>query len=149
MIETQTVLEPIDCARVTRDDIVEQYVAGRLTEASRDAFEQHYFECARCFDELRQYQLIQEELQQISATTERVPIGGPLRSGLAAAAVVLGPALVDVAVQCPLTTPGPVSLPAPAPVDALAQSPSSRRHRMNRSRSAARRMPRRGAFVKP
>jgi tetratricopeptide (TPR) repeat protein len=122
MSEIPTALEPMDCARVTREDIVEQYVVGRLTEADRDAFERHYFECARCFDELRQYQLIQEELQQTSASEERVPIGGPLRSGLAAAAVVLlGLALWWMwPSTAPPPAPASASLPTPAPVDTLA-----------------------------
>lgn len=123
MSETETDLAPMDCARVTRGNIVEQYVVGRLTEADRDAFEQHYFECARCLEELRQYQRLQEELQQTSASEERVPIGGPLRSGLAAAAVVL----VGLALwwmwpsTAPPAPPASVSLPTPAPVDTLAQ----------------------------
>ena len=36
---------------------------GRLSEEDRDAFEEHYFECARCFDELQTLQAIREELR--------------------------------------------------------------------------------------
>ena len=55
--------DSMDCDRVAREEIVEGYLVGRLGEEERDAFEQHYFECARCFDELRTLQAIREELR--------------------------------------------------------------------------------------
>lgn len=41
-----------------RDEIAERYVAGRLNEEDRRAFEARYFTCVRCFEELKAYQLL-------------------------------------------------------------------------------------------
>ena len=54
----------MDCARVSRDEIVEGYLVGRLTEEDREAFEAHFFGCAHCFDDLRLLQAVQGELGQ-------------------------------------------------------------------------------------
>lgn len=81
-------------ARLMHDDITEQYVNGRLTERDREAFEAHYFECARCFEKLRAYQLAREELEVIG-TSDGQPASpaAPKRTRrwtrLAATAVVL------------------------------------------------------------
>jgi tetratricopeptide (TPR) repeat protein len=60
----------IDCNRVAREEILESYVVGRLTEQEREAFEEHYFECARCFGELQAVQAVREELQRTGPGTE-------------------------------------------------------------------------------
>lgn len=52
----------MDCARVAREEILEGYLLGKLSGDDRDAFEQHYFECAQCFDELRTVQATRDEL---------------------------------------------------------------------------------------
>ena len=72
----------MDCGRVAREEILEGYLGGRLTEEDREAFEEHYFECARCFDELRTLQAIREELRRAGAEfeaqrTTSVPLVGP------------------------------------------------------------------------
>ena len=36
----------MNCGRVTREEIIESYLVGRLSDEDRDAFEAHYFECA-------------------------------------------------------------------------------------------------------
>jgi tetratricopeptide (TPR) repeat protein len=54
----------MDCATVAREEILEGYLVGRLTEEDREAFEEHYFECADCFDDVRSLQAIQGELRQ-------------------------------------------------------------------------------------
>jgi tetratricopeptide (TPR) repeat protein len=60
----------MDCGRVARDEILESYLLGRLSEPDRDAFEQHYFECARCFDELQTLKAVREELPRVSVESE-------------------------------------------------------------------------------
>ena len=40
------------CERVLQDDLAIAYLRGELGEAERDVFEQHYFECADCFERL-------------------------------------------------------------------------------------------------
>ena len=60
----------MDCDRVAREDILESYLAHTLSEADREAFEEHYFECARCFDALATLQTLQAELQRTRAELE-------------------------------------------------------------------------------
>lgn len=52
------------CTDVEQRDIAENYVLGRLTEADREAFEQHYFECSRCFAELEAVRAVRDALAQ-------------------------------------------------------------------------------------
>jgi TonB family protein len=81
----------MDCGRVAREEILEAYLLGRLTEEDREAFERHYFECAHCFDDLRSVQAIQEQLRQggIEVQKRQNPlfVRWSLAAGLAAAAV--------------------------------------------------------------
>ena len=63
----------MDCARVVRDEITEQYVAGRLREDDQITFEQHYFQCDRCFEELKNYRALRAELERLSASPRRFP----------------------------------------------------------------------------
>jgi len=60
----------MDCERAVRDEIAEGYVLGRLREEDRAAFEAHYFECARCFEEVRLLQAMQRELQRSGSEHE-------------------------------------------------------------------------------
>jgi tetratricopeptide (TPR) repeat protein len=50
------------CDDVVTGEIVEKYVLDELSEESRDAFEQHYFACGRCFELLQTYRAVQVEL---------------------------------------------------------------------------------------
>ena len=81
----------MDCDSVAREEIVESYVVGRLSEEDREAFEEHYFECERCFDELRALQIVQAELPQADAESAPRTWRPLLRwaGGLAAAAVLV------------------------------------------------------------
>ncbi len=40
---------PLTCEIVDRDDIDQRYLAGTLSPAEADAFEEHYFDCERCW----------------------------------------------------------------------------------------------------
>jgi hypothetical protein len=55
----------MDCARVAREDILEGYLLGKLSEENRDAFESHYFECADCFDDLQAVWAVRDELVRV------------------------------------------------------------------------------------
>ena len=59
--------DAMDCSRVVRDEIAEQYVTGRLGEDDQIAYEQHYFHCARCFEDLKNYRALRAELERVSA----------------------------------------------------------------------------------
>ncbi len=60
----------MNCDRVAREEVPENYLMGRLSDEDRDAFEQHYFECDRCLDDLRMLQAIQRELPRVDADRE-------------------------------------------------------------------------------
>ena len=56
----------MDCDKAAREEIFERYLAGTLSDEDRDAFEEHYFGCARCFEELQTLQAIRDELPRRS-----------------------------------------------------------------------------------
>jgi Putative zinc-finger len=58
------------CEQVLRDEIAERYLRGALSAADQEAFEDHYFECASCFDELENLRLIREALAGGAAAGE-------------------------------------------------------------------------------
>src|SRR5262245_28311254 len=94
------------CDEVAKGEIVERYLLGQLDEPERDAFEEHYFECARCSDELRTYEALQAELSR----TRDALVAAPGRSWMrqwawlpAAAVVLIG---VSVVIRQGLTTGG-------------------------------------------
>jgi tetratricopeptide (TPR) repeat protein len=66
----------MDCTRVGDEEIAERYLLGRLTAQDRDAFEVHFFECDRCFEQLRTLQSMHVELQHAA------PIQAPASSAM-------------------------------------------------------------------
>src|SRR3954468_24403768 len=50
------------CTDVVEHDLAERYLLGRLDEAERDAFEQHYFECARCYSQVQALGAVRDAL---------------------------------------------------------------------------------------
>jgi tetratricopeptide (TPR) repeat protein len=59
------------CTEVQERDIAEAYLLGRLDAAERDAFEQHYFECARCYSNLQAVRSVREALASLRAPVRR------------------------------------------------------------------------------
>ncbi len=45
--------EQMNCEHVDEQDLVPRYLAGQLDPAKAEAFEAHYFECERCWAEVR------------------------------------------------------------------------------------------------
>ena len=82
---------PMDCDRITRDDVAQAYLLDSLSEDDRHAFEQHYFECDRCLDELRTLEAVREELSRCGepepAAPRRVSVWIP--AAAVAASVIL------------------------------------------------------------
>src|SRR5262245_52055473 len=121
---TNTSKLTMDCGRVAREEILESYLSGRLTEQEREAFEAHYFECARCFDELRMLETIRDVLPGVNPEIEprrtRLAIWAPA-AGLAAALVLTVAAVVLMRQSSPGNTPTstkdttPVAVPIPEP----------------------------------
>src|SRR5205814_7835832 len=43
----------MDCRMVDEQEIIERYLAERLSEQETEAFEQHYLACSKCFGQLQ------------------------------------------------------------------------------------------------
>jgi tetratricopeptide (TPR) repeat protein len=43
----------MDCRTIRERQVADEYRAGRLTPEEAEAYERHYFECDRCFEDLR------------------------------------------------------------------------------------------------
>ena len=112
------------CSTVAREEILESYLRGSLNDEERDAFEEHYFECAACFDALQTLQAIQGELRRASAELEAKTTRPFWRwaaaAGLAAAVVLA----VGVALWMRLLSPsnrGETTRVAPSSAQVLEQ----------------------------
>jgi TolA-binding protein len=117
---TNTSKRTMDCNSVAREEILESYLAGSLDEQDREAFEEHYFECARCFDELRTLQAIRNALPTVTTEVENSTSGSLTRwlpaLGLAAAAgLTVG---IVLFMRQPPTSAPAVSTKATSPTEA-------------------------------
>ncbi len=65
------------CEDVIRSEIVEKYLLDQLGEDARASFEEHYFECDRCFGLLQTYRGLQAELAR---TRDAEPLTVPRRT---------------------------------------------------------------------
>jgi tetratricopeptide (TPR) repeat protein len=126
--DTTSISEGMTCDRVAAEEIPELYLRNRLSEEDREAFERHFFECPRCFDELRTLDALTRELRE-SAAAEVAP-EKPRRRWLIAAAGVA--ALLVMAATAMLwrqatTVPVPSKVATgPSPSDAAPQTPGRR-----------------------
>jgi tetratricopeptide (TPR) repeat protein len=82
------------CESIEERDLIAQYLLGRLSDADRDAFEAHAFECDRCLNALETMRILQAELRrQRGAIPHEIPTvrRAPWRwkGPLAAAAAIL------------------------------------------------------------
>lgn len=133
---------PLTCEAVAVQNTIELYVAGQLGESEQAAFEQHYFSCPRCCDELKTYRALQMELlrdpQISSARQRRVPVwawtsvaaGVLLATAAAVWSIVLGretPSAPSVAMpSSPAAAPDPhrasaAAVPSAATGDRLSE----------------------------
>lgn len=65
--------EPFRCGAEDLDDTVADYLAGRLSGAAAEAFEEHYVGCPRCYRRLERALEIRAALA--AAPVPRVPVG--------------------------------------------------------------------------
>jgi putative zinc finger protein len=69
------------------DDTASRYVAGTLPATEAEAFEEHYFGCSRCWDEVRAGTAVRDALRKTPVLPRAAT---PMRwAGLAAAAVLI------------------------------------------------------------
>lgn len=118
------------CERVVKGEMAEKYLLGQLTEAEQEAFEQHYFGCPRCSEELETYRALQAELKR-SAPAIRAEAAVPQAGWRWAWAGAAAGVLLAVGVgfwlrhQVPGVQPAPrVVVTPPARVPAPPQGPT-------------------------
>ena len=70
-------------------DLVESYLAGRLSEGERDAFEAHYFDCETCLERLETAEGFREGMREIAAEDLAQASAARTRLGLLAAFAAL------------------------------------------------------------
>lgn len=140
----------MDCDSIVRDETAERYLMGQLRETEQAAYEQHYFECARCFAELSRLQAVREVLREHPPLLDPIPIARRPRARRACAwwpaVAVLAATVTGVVVllrqgqgpersaQSPVAAPldpgaasqpGPATaITAPAPGDDAGERPS-------------------------
>jgi hypothetical protein len=78
-------VDQIECRYSDDDDVLRQYVSGRLSDEAAEEFEQHMFECDRCAEEV-------ERAMELRAVMGK-PQSRRLYVPLAAAAIVAAVAL--------------------------------------------------------
>jgi hypothetical protein len=61
----------MDCRDIERDEIIDRYLAGTLSDTERNLFEEHCFTCDSCFEALR-------ETEQVALGLERLDREGAL-----------------------------------------------------------------------
>src|ERR1700761_2093644 len=71
------------------DRVFERYLTGQLSDAERDEFEQHFFDCERCFQELETMRIARDVLRTLPPPNIATPRRGPWGWIFAATAAVL------------------------------------------------------------
>lgn len=77
----------MNCEEVERKDILGAYIAGKLAEAERDQFEEHFFGCEECLQQVEAARIAREVLVSRPVETLRQPVRWWIP--LAAAAVLV------------------------------------------------------------
>jgi anti-sigma factor RsiW len=67
------------CQDVARDELAERYVAGQLDEAQQEAFEQHFFQCPRCTEDVG----LLQDLRAALVCGSTPALGAPRRAAVA------------------------------------------------------------------
>ena len=77
-----------ECENIQSRELIDDYIRGNLPESEKEALEQHYFECDRCFAELQAREKLIEVIQERGETifaeyiTKRKPFRESFRAGL-------------------------------------------------------------------
>jgi tetratricopeptide (TPR) repeat protein len=119
----------MDCQEVEARNVAEQYLLGQLTEAEQQAFEEHYFDCPRCYAQLRDLRDLQQELGQIAPQIRQeraAPVAAwmPRWAWLASAAVALVVAGLLLVSRTPVRQPPSTAKAPPAPAVTPASRPT-------------------------
>jgi tetratricopeptide (TPR) repeat protein len=68
----------MNCEQVVENQFAERYLLGQLEPADHEAFEQHYFECPRCFEHLQTHLVLCTELNRSVAAIRSEPVQRPI-----------------------------------------------------------------------
>jgi TolA-binding protein len=81
----------MDCNEIHEQDVLEHYLLGELNDSQQDAFEQHYFECKDCFEDLQVARAIQEFVprQPGLSNSKRAPHSSSLHSAWVPAIAII------------------------------------------------------------
>src|SRR3954471_2543235 len=101
------------CTEVDERGLAEAYLLGRLSESERDAYEAHYFECARCYSELQALRDVQDALRATPAAASTRPW---VWAAIAATLMLASSAIAWVALRPGTSGQAPVIATAPAPL---------------------------------
>src|SRR5579885_1182002 len=55
----------ITCEQAVASELASRYVSGQMDAGERDSYEQHYFQCARCFDDVQFHMSLQSALKAV------------------------------------------------------------------------------------
>lgn len=80
----------MSCQQAAEGALAERYTLGQLSDPEREAFERHYFECARCFEDLELHRALARSVQvaRPARVGRRRLVKTPSLAWTAAAAVV-------------------------------------------------------------
>ena len=133
----------MNCEQVLTGDIAEKYVLSHLSVAEQEAFEQHYFECKRCFEELQACRGLQVALSETKSVM-KTEVEAPVRWKWTWAMVVaLGLITIGFTLwsrRSALEPSGPVAVtavPRVAPAEAQEQVQSDARQQPSTPQSTA------------
>jgi len=99
--------ENVDCLRVDEDELVERYLAGRLSDDEAEWFESHYFSCDRCWAEVERAGALRAVLAEDQQPSAVAPRRGVPWWPLAAAAAMMLAALGIRQITRPAGAPSP------------------------------------------
>jgi len=102
----------VNCQQVEDSNMIERYLTERLSLAELEAFEQHYLECRRCFDELQLRHAATIELAHAGPTPRTASRGVSYWRWSAVAAALVLVAFLTVNYLRPVSTPSATTPPA-------------------------------------
>src|SRR5688572_22905392 len=112
----------MNCTEVAAEDLAVRYVAGQLSDAEKEAYEGHYFECDACFRELEILRAARKVLAAEGPPADRARKPEALPRWLAIAAALMAATAVAVWVGGTRGTAPDEARSSPGP--GLAASPS-------------------------
>jgi tetratricopeptide (TPR) repeat protein len=86
----------VNCETVQSEQVVERYVLGQLGEAEQQSFEEHFFDCDACLEEVRMMQSLQAAAAERGRPVVEMPRRKWMLWGAAAAVLVAGFGLVEI-----------------------------------------------------